>query len=56
MMTIRVECVLLASFIVLASDAEENWLSHGQLVVVSGSVEMYTYPFFSPTIFNFFLP
>jgi len=45
MMTIRVECgllVLLASFIVLASDAQENWLSRGQVVVVSGSMELYT--------------
>jgi len=43
-MTIRVECgllVLLVSFIVLAFDAEKNWLSRGQLVVVLGSMELY---------------
>jgi len=52
MMTIRVECgllVLLASF-----NVSFRWLSRGQVVVVSGSVEMvHVAPFFVP-IFNFY--
>jgi hypothetical protein len=55
----RVECgllLLLASFILLAFDEEKNWLSHGHVVVVSGSMEFYTEPSFLAPIFNFFLP